>query len=102
MTDAIRIFREPTGTDHSLAIVLIGLTIRVRPALRQLTDDPTIGANAHYIFLGNADIREAIARATIGSERVEGFYPQLPLGRATWIPRDCCYEIEHQFAPPDE
>ncbi|MFZ1655165.1 MAG: hypothetical protein WBO92_04215 [Candidatus Moraniibacteriota bacterium] len=93
MTDAIRIIREPTGIDHALAIVLVGLTVRV-----QLPDNP----DARFIWIDNNAIRQAIATATIGAERAEGFYPLLPLDRATRIPRDCCHEIEHRFAPSND
>ncbi|MGB4834249.1 MAG: hypothetical protein WBP40_04420, partial [Candidatus Moraniibacteriota bacterium] len=58
--------------------------------------------DARFIWIDNNAIREAIATATIGNERAEGFYPLLPLGRATWIPCDCCYEIEHWFAPSND
>ncbi len=94
MTAAIRIFREPIGIEHNLAATLVDLDIEVRPALLELTNDPTIGADARFIFILNDHILEAIAAGGIGSERAEGFSLLLPLGRATRIPRDCCYEVE--------
>jgi hypothetical protein len=98
MTAAVYIYREPTGIVEVLARVLVGLTIRVQPALLELTNDPAIGTNTNGIFLDNADIRKAISASSIGPERAEGFYLLLPLGRATWIPCDCCIETEYRFA----
>lgn len=92
--NSIYIYRKPTGIGGALSTVLVGLTIRVQPALQQLTDDPALGTDSQFIFVDNVDIRQAIAEGTIGSDRAKGFYPLLPLGRATRIPRDCCNEID--------
>ena len=89
MPRTIRITRPPPGANLELAPVLVGLTVRLRPALVALTSDPAIGADALIYFVHNDDIRAALANK-LGIAQSSRYHPFLEVGRTTRIHHDCC------------
>lgn len=102
MPTFLSITSPPPGLDPELANVLTGLTVVFRPELNPYFDDPTIGTDRNFVFIGNTDIAEAIAVLGIESQQIQSHLSHFRSGRATRIPRRCCQEIHSPDNLPTE
>lgn len=86
----VRILVEPPESiGMMLSKVLVGLQVKLRDVILQSAMLPTFGKDV--LLLLNDDIHQAL-RDQIGVSEAYRYFPLLPLGRVTPIPKHCCSE----------